>query len=134
MQSSTQLDLTDAFEEWVRAGSAALSVNAPHTAEGDAAVLPMSAHPCHLHATTVTCNAAALLAECSCCVRQLVASDMSSGCSQCAVCCSAGFVEGEASPAEDHSPAAALDHTLKASDDWTLVDDEEAAEALLSQA
>jgi hypothetical protein len=48
-------------------------------------------------------------------------------------CIPAGHMTSEAD-AEDHSPAAALDHTLNGSDDWTLVEDEEAQEALPSTA
>ena len=50
----------------------------------------------------------------------------------CAAWCS-GVVSSEA-PKEDHSPATALDHTLNESDDWTLVEDEDADEAVPSKA
>ncbi len=43
--SSGQLDLNKAFEEWVQAGSEALSVNEAETAD-EAAVLPASMPLC----------------------------------------------------------------------------------------
>ena len=41
-QSSVQLELDSVFKEWVRAGSAALSVNGAETAAEEAAFLPAS--------------------------------------------------------------------------------------------
>ena len=111
-QSSVQLELNNVFEEWVRAGSAALSVDAAD----QPAILPASTVliPC------ILCNEGAEF-----CMNH----NMWTSLPKCVLPVPAGYMTSEAH-AEDDSPAAALDHTLNGSDDWTLVEDEEAAEAL----